>query len=156
MPKDLNLSYLRVDAMIKRIYSSIHKSPDSDRIRYVVAIMRGGKYPAKKLAEKMKAIVGTVRAKSYTRRSRGEVIISSSELFLRAGFLEGPILLVDDIYDTGKTMVAVTGYLKDLGFKDIRTAVLISKSKVKRCDYEGEFVSDKKRWVVFPWEKKSK
>ena len=37
------------------------------------------------------------------------------------------VLLIDDIFDTGKTLVQVTKRLKDMGPKSIKTAVFLNK-----------------------------
>ena len=59
------------------------------------------------------------------------------------------ILIVDDIWDSGKTMEAVLGYL---GNEDIVTATLFWKETAKgRPDYYAESSKDNE-WVVFPWE----
>jgi hypoxanthine phosphoribosyltransferase len=61
------------------------------------------------------------------------------------------ILLVDDVADTGGTLVAVKDYIEGLSPKEVRVAVVASKpiSTVKP-DY-SVFNTDK--WIIFPWEK---
>lgn len=60
------------------------------------------------------------------------------------------ILVVDDITDTGESMVKSVEHVRTLGPAEIRTAALrhIEGSKFLP-DYYGEEI--KWRWVVFPW-----
>ena len=61
------------------------------------------------------------------------------------------ILLVDDVADTGGTLVTVKEHIEGLSPKELRVAVVVSKpiSTVKP-DY-AVFNTDK--WIIFPWEK---
>lgn len=60
------------------------------------------------------------------------------------------MLVVDDITDTGQSMIVATEYVKSLNPADVRSATLrhITGSKVTP-DYYGDEISW--RWVVFPW-----
>jgi hypoxanthine phosphoribosyltransferase len=60
------------------------------------------------------------------------------------------VLIVDDITDTGESMLVAVDYIKSLNPSDIRTAALrhITSSKFMP-DYFGEEISW--RWVIFPW-----
>lgn len=60
------------------------------------------------------------------------------------------ILVVDDIVDTGETLVYVIKYLKDKGAKIVKTCVLHYKKKsMYKPSYYGEKTS---KWIVYPWE----
>ncbi len=60
------------------------------------------------------------------------------------------VLVVDDITDTGQSMIVSTEYVKTLNPGEVRTATLqhITGSKFTP-DYYGEEISW--RWVIFPW-----
>jgi len=59
------------------------------------------------------------------------------------------ILIIDDIWDSGKTMEGVLNYLGD---EDITTATLFWKETAKgRPTYYAETVKEN-TWIVFPWE----
>ena len=69
---------------------------------------------------------------------------------LNVDLTEKNVLVVDDITDTGESMLVTVDYLKSLKPSEIKTAALrhITSSKFMP-DYFGEEISW--RWVIFPW-----
>ncbi|GIU71605.1 MAG: phosphoribosyltransferase [Candidatus Nitrosocaldaceae archaeon] len=60
------------------------------------------------------------------------------------------VLIVDDITDTGNTMLALIDILKDKA-DNIKTLTLYKKPKsVFKPDYYSEVTDE---WIVFPWER---
>jgi len=74
--------------------------------------------------------------------------------------MEGAIMFVDDINDTGKTLgelmsIIQTMQADDIHLGDVRYAVLLEKySSQHEFDFVGDYISeeDDDTWVVFPWE----
>jgi len=66
------------------------------------------------------------------------------------------ILLVDDINDTGETLLSIFSTIDQAGFfKDIRVATLFNKSTsdFTDVDYSAvELTPDTDKWIVFPYE----
>ena len=66
---------------------------------------------------------------------------------LKINLISEPItnsLIVDDVYETGITLNA---------FKDIEGALFfVLFSKVKPTWWNTVFISEKNKWIVFPWE----
>jgi hypothetical protein len=60
------------------------------------------------------------------------------------------VLVVDDITDTGESMIVAMDYIKTLNPLEVKTAALqhITGSKFTP-DYYGDIISW--RWVIFPW-----
>jgi hypoxanthine phosphoribosyltransferase len=60
------------------------------------------------------------------------------------------VLVVDDITDTGESMIVAMDYVKTLNPLEVKTAALqhITGSKFTP-DYYGDMISW--RWVIFPW-----
>ncbi len=60
------------------------------------------------------------------------------------------VLVVDDIADTGKSLIVATNYVRKLNPSEVRTAtlILLKDSKFKP-DFYGEEMTW--RWVIFPW-----
>ncbi|MBL9215860.1 MAG: hypoxanthine phosphoribosyltransferase [Opitutaceae bacterium] len=50
------------------------------------------------------------------------------------------VLLVDDILDTGKTLAAVAGLIKDKGAASVRTCVLLDKKARRAVPFEADYV----------------
>ncbi len=58
-------------------------------------------------------------------------------------------LIIDDIWDSGKTMNAVLNYLND---ENVKTATLCwKKTAIHKPDYYAIEV-EAMEWVIFPWE----
>ena len=84
--------------------------------------------------------VGVLQASSYrgATTTRGELVINS-ELMLDISGRD--VLLVDDIFDTGHTLVQVMDKMRDFGPKSIRSAVLLRKRGRQEVDYTPDFVA---------------
>jgi hypoxanthine phosphoribosyltransferase len=84
--------------------------------------------------------VGMIAASSY----RGETttpgrLVINDELSLDIAGRD--VLLVDDIFDTGHTLVEVTEKMRSYGPASLRTAVLLKKKGRQEVDYEPDFVA---------------
>ena len=94
----------------------------------------------------------TVKAKSYKGKKRGELVIGEfkeefSKLFGKK------VILIDDIADSGKTMLGVEKELKKIGVKVVQRIVIFKRFGCKcKCDFLNRIEKD--IWVKFPWEKK--
>lgn len=84
--------------------------------------------------------VGVVQASSYrgATTTRGELVINS-ELMLDISGRD--VLLVDDIFDTGHTLVQVLEKMRDFGPTSIRSAVLLRKHGRQEVEYQPDFVA---------------
>jgi hypoxanthine phosphoribosyltransferase len=83
--------------------------------------------------------VGVLQASSYrgATTTRGELVINS-ELMLDISGRD--VLLVDDIFDTGHTLVQVLEKMREFGPTTIRSAVLLRKIGRQEVDYQPDFV----------------
>jgi len=84
--------------------------------------------------------VGVLQASSYrgATTTRGELVINS-ELMLDISGRD--VLLVDDIFDTGHTLVRTLEKMRELGPTSIRSAVLLRKHGRQEVDYQPDFVA---------------
>lgn len=77
----------------------------------------------------------------------------------RASML-GPIMFIDDINDSGKTLGALMAVIQnmqadDINIGDIRYAVLLEKyTSEHEADFVGSYIEEENndQWVIFPWE----
>ncbi len=83
--------------------------------------------------------VGVVQASSYREgTTRGKLTINSE---LMPDISGRHVLLVDDIFDTGHTLVEVICMMKKLGPEAIHSAVLLRKEGRQEVEYEPNFVA---------------
>jgi len=83
--------------------------------------------------------VGVLQASSYRcGTTRGELTINAEMMLDVAG---RDVLVVDDIFDTGHTLVEVVAKLKELAPTSVRTAVLLRKQGRQEVDFDPEFVA---------------
>lgn len=82
--------------------------------------------------------VGVLQASSYRGgTTRGELIVNAALLPDVAG---RDVLLVDDIFDTGRTLEHLRGHVENLGARSVRTAVLLRKRGRQEVELEPDFV----------------
>jgi len=83
--------------------------------------------------------VGVVQASSYRGgTARGELVINSEMMPDIAG---RDVLVVDDIFDTGHTLVEVLRLMRELDPVSIRAAVLLIKEGRQQVDLEPDYVA---------------
>ena len=82
--------------------------------------------------------VGVVQASSYRGAvRRGPLVINSD---LMPDIARHDVLVVDDIFDTGNTLVELLSLMNQLGPTSIRTAVLLRKTGQQQVDLQPDFV----------------
>ena len=84
--------------------------------------------------------VGVVQASSYRGSStvRGPLVLNSD---LMPDIADRDVLLIDDIYDTGHTLVETIALLDDMRPTSIRSAVLLRKHGRQEVTYEPDYVA---------------
>lgn len=114
----------------------------------IVAIGRGGLTFGHQLSDFLRIPIASITIQSYTDiQKQGEVEITDG-LSRR---IEGKrVLLVDDIADTGKTLVRASAYLSEFTPKSITTVTLFYKPHSSiRPDY---FAKQTSKWILQPFE----
>ena len=145
----LYLEWSKVDEAIWTLSDAIRKEYDFD---VIVGISRGGLVPAVRMShifDNKRLLL--MEAKYYkdigVREDRPRITLPLKE----EDVCGKRVLLVDDVADTGGTLLTVKDYIKGLSPKELRVAVVASKpiSDVKP-DYS---VFNTDQWIIFPWEK---
>lgn len=120
-------------------------------VDYVVGIIRGGYIPADIISRIKKAKLLCLRACSYKDKTQGGLSIYNMSENIP---LSGNVILVDDLTDSGRTLLEVKKYLSHRHKNaNIKTAVIWNKSSntLTKPDY---YVSDVgSEWIVQPFEK---
>jgi len=112
-----------------------------DRPLTVIAIMTGSLVLFADLIRRlsMPQRVGVVRASSYRGgTSAGELKVDSDMMIDVAN---RDVLLVDDIFDTGKTLDRLSGMMQEFGASSVRTAVLLHKRRDHIVEMRPDFVA---------------
>ena len=126
---------------VDRLASEIDGFYGSDRPLTVIAVMTGSLVLFADLIRRlsMPQRVGVIQASSYRGGMKaGDLSVDANMLIDVSG---RDVLLVDDIFDTGKTLEHLTGKILDLGAKSVRSAVLLHKQREHEVNLRPDFVA---------------
>lgn len=128
-------------AGVKRLADQIEACYE-DRQLTIIGVLTGS---VVLLADLIRAIdlptrVGVLQASSYkgATTTRGELTINAEWLLDVKG---RDVLLVDDIFDTGHTLLRVLERMREFGPTSLRTAVLLRKRARQEVQYNPDFVA---------------
>jgi hypoxanthine phosphoribosyltransferase len=118
---------------------------------HIIGIARGGWVPSMMLSD----LLGVKDLLSIRIEHWGTTGIKDNKAVLKyplqADISGEKILLVDDLTDTGDSMLAAIEHLKTLKPGAIKTAVLIHKTQSKyKPDYYA-LEKDRWSWIILPW-----
>jgi len=132
------LSAGEIQSSIDRLAGEIRER-EAGRPLTVIAVMTGSIIFLADLIRKldMPLRVGVIQARSYSGTERGALSVNADMLPEVAG---RDVLVIDDIFDTGHTLVEVLAFLRDLGPRSIRTAVLVLKSGKQEVEMRPDYV----------------
>lgn len=117
----------------------------------VVAIARGGYVPARLLCDYLDLTdLSSIRIVHYTAGACRRQDAGLVEGLCRS--LDGKnVLLVDDVSDTGDTLVLAREHLAELGADAVRIAVMHHKqTSTVQPDFFAHRII-KWRWIIYPW-----
>jgi xanthine phosphoribosyltransferase len=120
--------------------------PVDNNTPIIVGIKEGGVFFAKRIAEKYHLPCYFISCKFYDGKKLRENV-DITEIPLKLFEEEKPVVLVDDVYDTGTT----TKVLKKL-FPNSKVVVLYKKTIQDEVDVFGDILA-RDVWAKFPWEK---
>ena len=132
------LTAQQIQASIDRLAAEIRER-EAGRPLTVIAVMTGSIIFLADLIRKldMPLRVGVIQARSYTGTERGALSVNADMLPEVAG---RDVLVVDDIFDTGHTLLEVLAFLDELGPRTIRTAVLVLKEGKQRVSLRPDYI----------------
>jgi hypoxanthine phosphoribosyltransferase len=107
----------------------------------VVAVMTGSLVLLADLIRKleMPLRVGVIGASSYRGgTSSGKLTVDTNMLI---DIRDRDVLLVDDIFDTGRTLEALIGHVQEMGASSVKTAVLLHKRRPTEVTVLPDFVA---------------
>ncbi|MHA1712974.1 MAG: phosphoribosyltransferase [Candidatus Ranarchaeia archaeon] len=116
----------------------------------IVGIARGGWIPARILSDVLYTnALQNIRIEYYTDvgvKGREPIITQP----LSGSLKDKSVLLVDEVADTGASLIHAINHVNEIGARLIKSAVLIIKSSSKIIpDYWMKRID---KWIVYPWE----
>ena len=147
------MEYLKLSwADIEELCEELAKKIEEEALPFdvIIGISRGGWVPARLLSDLLgNDEVDTVRVKFYKSvgtTAKKPVILLSTQIDIKGK----DILLVDDIADTGESLIETIENIKEKNIKSISVATLIKKPQsMFTPDF---FIRETPDWVIFPWE----
>ncbi|MEK6981838.1 MAG: phosphoribosyltransferase [Candidatus Micrarchaeota archaeon] len=117
----------------------------------LIGISRGGLVPVRLLSDYLGVKnVAIIRIEFYTKVGETKTNPEITQP-LSVDVSGKKVLIVDDIADSGNSLLTAKNYLKEKGASEIKTATLHYKSSsLIKPDYYSEGTT---AWVVYPWEK---
>ncbi len=145
----MDLLRISWDAAVKyceQLASKIDFKPD-----VIIGISRGGLVPARILSDIMDnknvAILGIIFYKGVGERTESPEITQDLTKDLKGK----KVLVVDDVSDTGKSLIVAKDYIAKKGAGEIKVATLHYKPHSKlKPDY---YIGTTDAWIVYPWER---
>lgn len=114
----------------------------------LVAVSRGGLVLARILSDLLELPISTISIASYAdyQQSKEPLILEGTTSI----FAHDKLLLVDEVTDTGKTLVRALSYLKNFPHTSIHTCSLVTKTHAKpQPDF---FASTIDKWIIYPYD----
>lgn len=138
----------RIQEAIERIAGEIRSTYDDPSAVVGIVVLEGARRFADALFARLGVTVARieVRAASYhgSTRSSGTVEVQPFPLSQISG---RDVLLVDDIYDSGRTLSALVNMAREAGAASVRTCVLLRKNRAHQIpvhiDFRGVEVEDR-------------
>ncbi len=141
----LKLSWEDISKQTEKIAKSLGEKPD-----VIIGISRGGLVPMRLLSDLLGVKqVDIIRIEHYN--GIGEAATRPILTITPVLDLQGKkILLVDDVADSGETLLVAKKYLEQKKAQEITTACLVKKPKSSTAP--EFFAKETDKWVIFPWE----
>jgi len=131
----------QLQAGVERLAAEIDRFYSDQRPLTVIAVMTGSIVLFADLIRRlsMPQRVGVIQASSYRGGTKsGQLEVDSTMLIDVKG---RDVLLVDDIFDTGRTLDRLTRLIKELGATSTKTAVLLHKHRQHEVSLRPDFVA---------------
>ncbi|MGB9719216.1 MAG: phosphoribosyltransferase [Candidatus Anstonellales archaeon] len=144
-------SWDEIEELTKKLAEKIKKS--RFRFDWIVGISRGGLLPARLVSDYFDcpqlAIMRIEFYKSIGKTKDFPRITQPVQVNVKGK----NVLVVDDVADTGQSLVVAKEHLKRKGAKEVRIATLHYKptSSAIKPDF---YVAKTSAWIVYPWEKR--
>jgi len=118
----------------------------------IVGVSRGGWPPARIMSDLLEnPELANVRAEFYlgVAKTKGDPVITQPVF---ASVTGKKVLIVDEVADTGKSLLLVKSHLEEHGATEVKIMTIYYKPwSIVVPDW---YAKETSRWIVFPWERK--
>ena len=131
----------QLQAGVERLATEIDRFYGAKRPLTVIAVMTGSLVLFADLIRRlsMPQRVGVIQASSYRGGTESGTLEVNANMMIDVK--DRDVLLVDDIFDTGRTLDRLSGLIKELGAKSTKTAVLLHKHRQHAVSLRPDFVA---------------
>ena len=140
MKEEILLSEQQIKEKVKELGAQITKD-DKDKNLCVVSLLRGSFMFMSDLVRQidMPICIDFMTTSSYedAEKSTGKVKILTD---VRENLENYDVLIVDDIIDSGNTIVNTLEYIKQKNPKSVKTCVLLDKPSRRQVEYNADYV----------------
>ena len=117
----------------------------------IIAIAMGGWIPARLLKLHIKADYYSIGCSYYDEFNKKTDKVRITQDLKEIYIKNKKVLLVDEVADSGDTLIKVNEYINGFNPKSVKSAVLHTKKSSKFIpDFTAENISDE--WIIYPWE----
>jgi len=132
---DAEKLYKKLDVLAKNITADL-----KDKNPLVLCVMTGGIIPTGHLATRLDfpLQLDYIHATRYRGETSGGELhwIQEPSISLQ----DRNILIVDDIFDEGITLMEISKYCKEKGAADVRSVVLVNKVHTRKVDFKPDYI----------------
>ncbi|MCO8123589.1 hypoxanthine phosphoribosyltransferase [Stieleria sp. TO1_6] len=130
----------QLQAGVERLATEIDRFYGDQRPVTVIAVMTGSVVLFADLIRRlsMPQRVGVIQASSYRGGTQSQELEVNETMMIDVKGRD--VLLVDDIFDTGRTLDRLTGLIRERGAKTTKTAVLLHKHRQHEVSLRPDFV----------------
>ena len=142
------MKWKEMEALSRSVAKKIRDSSFTPDV--VVALARGGLVPARAICDYLvlkNLVAVNVEHWGITAGITGKAKLTYS---LNMDLTGKKVLVVDDITDTGESMMIAIDHVKEQGAEEIKTATL---QHIKTSKYKPNYYAEELdwKWIIFPW-----
>jgi hypoxanthine phosphoribosyltransferase len=144
----LKLSWGEIEVACEEIHREIESLGIDDYL--LVGISRGGLVPLRLISDYLASTrISTMGVRFY--EDLGKTIDVPEVFFpVQGDVKDRDVILIDDISDTGQSLIAAKKHLKEKGAREIVITTVCMKPHTSLIP--DIFVTETSKWVIFPWE----
>lgn len=140
MPKNIILNHLEIEHKIKRISYQIYETFVDEKEIVIAGIAKNGYIFAEKLAQNVENIsdIKVVLCEVFANKQNPFETITTS--LAKSNYENKGLVLVDDVLNSGTTLVYGVKHFLDVPLKKFKTAVLVDRNHKKypvKVDFKG-------------------